>query len=94
MSSFNWDSNGLFIFNHFSMILISGISSDEGHGHGHSHGGESHGHSHGGESHGHSHDTGHGHSHAPPGASQAQIMQGMYVKYWDEQLYVYLEIPL
>mgnify|MGYP001791765840 CR=1 FL=1 len=68
MSSFNWDSNGLFIFNHFSMILISGISSDEGHGHGHSHGGEGHG---------HSHDTGHGHSHAPPGASQAQIMQGM-----------------
>ncbi|XP_067931468.1 zinc transporter 7-like [Watersipora subatra] len=56
---------GIFVFQH-------------GGAHGHSHGGG--GHSHGGDGHGHSHDGGsHGHSHAPPGASQAQIMQGVFL---------------
>nr|XP_022316011.1 zinc transporter 7-like [Crassostrea virginica] len=49
-------------------------------GHGHSHGDSGHGHSHGGKGHGHSHGgDSHGHSHNTAKASQAQIMQGVFL---------------
>lgn len=49
-------------------------------GHGHSHGDSGHGHSHEEKGHGHSHGgDSHGHSHNTAKASQAQIMQGVFL---------------